>query len=294
MTTNSSPEVGDRTPRRARRIGFISVVVLALALVALLATGSPPLLTLPVTGWLPDAALEGLFQPFIDFENFAIHRLHAVGFSLIPWIAFIGLIPQLRAPEKRQAPLWATATLVVVSAALDFTIGLSDPFILPLVALVLAAVALHPQRLPAEPPALSGPGQSVAILIAVAALAYAYGEIQTQVLSPAEDPHAALGHYSFMATLAIALAVAALIGASNLTGRRITAWMTGVMVILMGAFFFGFPDNASSPGMGWGTVTVVLGAAYLFFALRRQPSAPRDVSAATQGAPEKTERNRSV
>ena len=290
MTSTGSPDGGKGTPGRVRRIGFASAVVLSVVLVVLLATGFPPMLTLPVTGWLPDAAFEDFLQIFTDEEHLVIHRLHIVGFSLIPWMALIGLVPQLRRPEERQAPIWTVAVLVIVSATLDFTIGLSDPFLLPLLALVVAAVALHPQRLPEGGPTLTGPGRLVGVVVAACSLIYAYGEAQSQILGPATDPHVVAGHYSAMATLGIALAVAALIGMSNLTGRRITAWMTGVMVTLMGAFFIGFPVMASSPGTGWGAFTVALGAAYLFFTFRggRTSSGRRGISERTaQSQPQK-------
>lgn len=281
MTSTGSLDGGESSSGRVRRVGFISAVVLSLVLVVLLATSFPPMLTLPVTGWLPDAVFEDFLQIFTDEEHSVIHRLHIVGFSLIPWMALIGLVPQLRKPEERQAPIWAVAVLVIASATFDFTIGLSDPFLLPLLALVLAAVALHPGRLPEEGPTLTGPGKLVGVVVAVSALVYAYGEAQSQILGPATDPHVLAGHYSAMATLGFALAVAALIGISNLTGRRITAWMTGVMVTLMGGFFIGFPEMASSPGTRWGAFTVALGAAYLFFTLRPQPSTQPEEGAST-------------
>lgn len=39
-------------------------------------------------------------------------------------------------------------------------------------------------------------------------------------------------------------AIAALIGASKLTGARIVAWMAGTMGILTGAFFMGFRSRS--------------------------------------------------
>lgn len=252
-----------RAPGRARRIGFITIVGLTMIMFVGMV---PPDITHPVTGWLPDDSYGRYVEFFYGDEtpaNMAVHRHHMLAFSMAIWIVLVGMAVQLRKPVRKQAPLWAAAAAVVMMFVFEVTLVGFDPSSLILVAPVLAVVALHPRRLPAEGISWTGPGRAVAVVAAVAALAYGFAEARFQVGGGATDIHGIDGHYAFMAAAAVILAIAAILGASSLPGARITAWTTGAIGILMGAFFIGFPDAASSPGVGWGIVAVLLGLAYL-------------------------------
>ncbi|HEX6299718.1 MAG TPA: hypothetical protein VF148_04565 [Acidimicrobiia bacterium] len=272
-----SATIEERVQGRARRIGFLTVVVATLALFVVMV---PPDITHPVTGWLPDDSYGRYVEFFYGDEtlaNMAAHRHHMLAFSMAIWIVLVGMTVQLRKPVRKQAPLWAAAAAVVMMLVFEVTLVGFDPSTLILVAPILAAVALHPRPLPAEGISWTGPGRAVAAVAAGTALAYGFAEARFQVGGGATDIHGVDGHYAFMAAAAVILAVAAILGASNLTGARITAWTAGGIGTLMGAFFIGFPDVSSSPGIGWGIVAVLLGLAYLVrVGIRLQPG--RDVT----------------
>lgn len=264
----------NRAPGRARRIGFLTLVGLTIVMFVAMV---PPDVTHPVTGWLPDDSYGRYVEFFYGDEtpaNMAAHRHHMLAFSLAIWIVLVGMVVQLRKPERKQAPLWAAAAAVVTMMIFEVTLVGFDPSTLILVAPVLAAVALHPRLLPAKGISWPGPGRAVAVVAALAALVYGFAEARFQIGGGATDIHGVDGHYAFMAAAAVILAIAALLGASNLTGARITAWTAGLMGVLMGAFFIGFPDVASSPGMGWGIAAVLLGMVYLLTVGLRRSTSP--------------------
>lgn len=261
--------VEKRVSGRGRRIALFVVAGLTVLFYAAIA---PPDFTHPITGWLPDASYEQYVEMFYGEEtpaNMAIHRHHMLAMSLAFWTGMVGMAAQLRRPEQKQAPLWAAVAAVLVLWAFELAFVGFDPFTLALVVPVLAVLALHPKRLPEGGLSLEGgPGRIVAAVGVVVALVYGYGQIRLQIVGLDVDPHVADDHYTFMAASATVLAVAALLGASNLTGARITAWMVGLMAVITGAFFVGFPNYASSPGAVWGAVVILLGLAYLMVVAR--------------------------
>jgi hypothetical protein len=97
---------------------------------------------------------------------------------------------------------------------------------------------------------------------------YAYQQVVFQVKGLPEDPHVAASHYALMAAMAVGLSVSALLGATDFPGRRITAWTAAVMTVILGVFFIGHPDQASSLGVAWGVAMVVWALAYLLVSTR--------------------------
>ena len=77
------------------------------------------------------------------------------------------------------------------------------------------------------------------------------------------DPHAEFAHWSAMAVFATLVVLWGLIGATELTGRRITAWLTGVSAVTFGVASLVFPNLPSAAGVGWAVAAVAWGAGYL-------------------------------
>jgi hypothetical protein len=250
---------------KGRRISFYTAVVLSLASVAI--TG--PVLTLPVTAWLPETALDAMFSD-VQLEAIggviAPHRIHAVGAGLFFWLTVVAMIALIRRPERKAAPLWASAATMVVLVPLDWTQGfnLEDlTFALP----VLAVLALHPRRRPEKVAWRSGPAMAGVPFAAVAAV-YAFQQTLAQITGSPADSHVADGHYAVMAALAVGIGVSALLGVTDFPGQVISAWATGLAALALGTVFIGYPHLASSAGVGGGAAIVVWAIIYLAVTVR--------------------------
>lgn len=254
-----------RTIGRARRISFYVVVGLALAAMA----SYPPVLMGPVVSWLPESTIDSLFGE----EGLGIHRAHLEGTSLLFWLTVVAMVSQFRRPETKPAPVWAAAAAWVVFLPIELT-HLVDPVSIVVTVLVVTVVALHPRRRPSQSITWSNSARAVAVLGALAGGVYTYEQAMRQVNGLAEDPHVAASHYALMAALAVGLSVSALLGATDFPGQRISAWTTGVMTVVLGVFFIGHPDQASSLGVAWGVAMGVWALAYLLMSTRPITSQP--------------------
>jgi hypothetical protein len=254
--TNTTPV---RTNGRARRVTFYVVVGLTLAAMA----AYPPLLIGPIAAWLPESTIDSLFGE----EGLGVHRVHLVGASLLFWLTIVAMVSQFRRPETRAAPVWAAAAGWVVFLPLELT-HLVDPFSIIITLLVVGVVALHSRRWPeAGVTWRSGP-RILAVLGAAAGVVYAYQQTGLQVNGIPDDPHVTASHYALMTALAIALSASALLGATDYPGHIISAWTAGAIAMVLGVFFIGHPDQASSLGVGWGVAMVVWALAYLVMSAR--------------------------
>lgn len=248
-----------RTIGRARRISFYVVVGLTLAAMA----AYPPLLMGPVLSWLPESTIDSLFGE----EGLGIHRAHLEGTSLLFWLTVVAMVSQFRRPETKPAPVWAAAVAWVVFLPIELT-HLVDPVSIVITVLVISVVALHPRRWPQDGVTWRRRPRALAVIGAAAGVLYAYQQVVFQVKGLPEDPHVAASHYALMAAMAVGLSVSALLGATDFPGRRITAWTAAVMTVILGVFFIGHPDQASSLGVAWGVAMVVWALAYLLVSTR--------------------------
>ena len=249
--TDSTPV---RTIGRSRRITFYAVVGVTLAAMA----AYPPLLIGPIAAWLNESTIDSLFGE----EGLGVHRVHLAGASLLFWLTIVALVSQFRRPETKAAPVWAAAAGWVVFLPIELT-HLVDPFSIIITILEVVVVMLHPRRWPEEGVTWRRSPRALAVLGAAAGVVYAYQQTVLQVGGLAEDPHVAASHYALMTALAIGLSASALFGATDFPGHHISAWTVGVVTIILGVFFIGHPDQASSPGLVWGVAMVAWALAYL-------------------------------
>lgn len=261
----TGPTTIDARPRagRIRPALFVATIWLFLAAVAI----AGPALTLPVTAALPEDALETIFGE----EALGSHRIHILGFSLALWLVVLGMASQLRNPERKQAQLWTAAVAVMVFLPLDLTAEIF-PLTFVITALVVGAVALHPVRWPRPGPSWTAPALPVAVVGAVPAFVYGLNEARLQVTGLSSNPHVADVHHASMATLALGVAVAAVLGTSDMPGRRMTAWTAGVMSVVVAIYFIAHPDLTSSMGVTWGVGLALWAAVYLAVAGRARPT----------------------
>lgn len=254
MAQTTAVTTREPTWGKARRITFYFAVGLTLAALA----AFPPLLAGPVVAWLDGDTIDSLFGD----EGLAIHRVHIEGATLLFWLMIVAMISQFRRPESSTAPLLAAAAAWIVFLPIELT-HLVDPFSITLAVLLVAVVALHPRRWPVERVSWRTGPLALAGMATLPALVYAVQEVRLQLTEPAADPHVEGSHYALMAVLALGLALSALLGATDIPGHRISAWTAGIITIVLGVFFIGHTDDASSVATGWGVAMIVWAVAYL-------------------------------
>jgi len=247
---------------RVRRVGFYTVIALAIVLVVF---GLGELLYLGVVGWLGESALEEATQP-----GAGVHLFHVLTHSLFAWLLLISLAAQLRhAGREFAAGLFALLAMVTYSLGTLIS-GIFDPLEVVAIVLLGAAVWLNPGR----EGALATPLRRRALLASIPAVAGASlvvsGEVGRQVNAVGADQHAEFGHYGLMAAMAVILILAALIGSSSFSGRRLVAGLAVAGLMYMGVAAIVFPDQTSSIGVVGGVATIGAGLLYAWGAMSPQ------------------------
>jgi hypothetical protein len=272
MTVDTSPH-----PSRGRRIALRAVVT-AFLLVGL--AGLNFQLLLPLLSWLPDESLvQGLDFPEEDLPHF----VHGVGSALTYGTLLLVVAVQLRRPHRWVAPLWLGIFLLGTQAIYDLvqrTVG--DPIWIVVYLLFAAVVVLHPRRTArirtARIRTAYRPALAVAVVGAVPLAVYGLDHLRLQ--SGPEDPlgHAAGNHYYGMAALASVIIVAALLGATELPGRRLAAWIAGVAPVLFAVASLTHAEKSSAWPAGWALAAIAGAAGYLLaveWGHRRAAAVPR-------------------
>lgn len=266
MVHASTGTVEKPTMARTRRITFYIFVGLTLAAMA----AYPPILIGPIVAWLDESVIDSLFGE----EGLGAHRVHIEGATLLFWLTIVAMVSQFRRPETKAAPLWAAAVAWLVFLPIELT-HLVDPFTIIVTALVVSLLALHPRRWPKGGFAWLTTPRAIAIIGTAFAGIYSFQQTLLQINGLREDPHVTGSHYALMAVLAIGLAVSALLGATTFPGHQISSWTVGVITVVLGVFFIGHPDQASSPGVGWGVVMIMWAVVYLWATARVQSPVPK-------------------
>ena len=223
-----------------------------------------------------DSLLPG---PFADMAHFTEprHRTHDLtfGFLFIPTV--VGVLAQFRRPSRNVAGM---VMALVPSAALVLTLTLTlvttgdgsvlQPPWITVMAGALVAAGLHPagrdffasfDRRRAS--------RAMLLLVLVAALpllAFASDNIRLQGTIP--DDHALMGHYGFMAALGLAALGLGVLAALRPDGWRLTAWVAGLLPVLLGAASLIYPDASSSLNPAWALAAITWGTAFVAAAER--------------------------
>lgn len=217
------------------------------------------------------ALLPGPFAQMTHFTELH-HRIHDLTFAFLFLPPIVGVLAQLRRPGRNIAAMWMA---LVPSAALVLTLLLTlalggnarvlQPPWLTVFAGVLMATALHPAA-GALPRALrvsrlSRPLLLLTLIAAVPLLPFVATNVGLQ--SMVSDDHAAAGHYGFMAALAFTVVGIGLLASLRPAGWRLTAWVAGLIPVLLGVASLIYPDAPSSLASLWALAAIVWGAAYV-------------------------------
>lgn len=215
------------------------------------------------------------------------HRIHDLTFSLLLATAAVGMLAQVRRPSQNVAgqlmALIPIASLVLV-VVLTNTQVLQLPWLAVGTAVLLAA-SLHPNgRGGLGSLRVSRADRSMLALIAIAAvplLAFALSNIGLE--RTVADDHAALGHYGFLAAFGFTVIGVGLLTSLRPDGWRLTAWVTGLLPVLLGLASVTFSDASSRLDLGWALAAIAWGVVFIGAAERTRSIGGADPSLGDAG-----------
>lgn len=219
----------------------------------------------------------------------AAHRTHDVAYGALFTTLVVGVAVQLRRPHANVAGI---VMALVPSAALLLTAVLVDDIdrvfeFNPLrYAAAMAAVTalLHPSgRNFFRSFRLSAISRPLATLVGVAAvplLAFASSNLRIQ--RGIADAHTFMGHYGFMAALAFTAVAVGVLASLRPAGWRLTAWVSALLVAVLGATSLLYPDAASSLDTPWAAAAAAWAAAFAAISTRESEAS----QAMASGVPE--------
>jgi hypothetical protein len=275
--TDDRGAAGDRGDR-LRRVTFVAVIAVFLIMHLIL---SP--LPYAVLGWF----LEG---------GVISHRVHEICFGLLFVVTSIGLVAQLRNPQRNIAAMYQVVVplyLIILSVLLvDRVI---DPIVVAFIVFPIVLVILHPARArlihpETQPHSLLLAATAVA---AVPLLVFAVGQIRegtearqiaprvletlpdTATDAEIEDALAAAaettaeleaaqhyGHWSAMGAFALSIIGLGFVAGLGVPGWRLPAWAAAMAIAVYGAASLTAAGDASALSTPWAIAAIAWGIAF--------------------------------
>jgi hypothetical protein len=263
--------------------------VFALAvLIALAQAGLNALMVL-----LMSVAPELLPGPLSQMQHFTLleHRIHDLTFGLLFVPGALGLLVQLGRPARSVAGMamaltpWAGLLLAALLSGAFAQVILFNPSRV-VAGLTLIAALLHPAgRQFFRSFAISRSDRAALAMVLVAAvplLAFAWTNIGLQ--RNLAGPHAAMGHYGFMAAFAFTVMGVGVVAGLRPAGWRLSAWVAGLLPALLGAASLAYPFVDSSLGLGWALAAISWGVAFIARAELSRRAATAEPAGSPQGS----------
>ena len=250
-----------------------------------------PVFTFYVAATLIVATLVGLITvDVIDLgmQHFgdAAHRTHDVAYGALFATLVLGVLVQLRRPERNVAgmvmSLIPSASLLLAAVLVDDVDRVFEFNPLRYAAAVAAVTALlHPSGRSFfrsfRVSAISWPMLGTVAVAAVPLLAFASTSIRLQ--RDVSDLHTFMGHHGFMAALAYTIIGVGVLASLRPVGWRLTAWTAALLAAVLGTTSLLYPDAASSLASGWAFAVIAWAVAFGALVVRTTSPAPHDSTA---------------
>lgn len=300
--TTNWDENANRTAGEGGKARLITFYVL-LILFALLHVTSP--LPYALLGW------------FLE-EGTISHRVHLIVFGWVFVLSLVGLLAQVRRPQTKTAQMYQVLISIALFNAITMIVDrYVDPFVIVILILPFALVALHPNRSSLLAPSthVSKTLMALAVVAAVPLVTDAVVQFQIGVeasriaapifedldnqpnLSDAEyeqlfnaavrrvtdspeqaEEAAHAGHWSAMGAFNLVLAGLAFVAALRPPGWRLPAWSAGLSALLFGAASIANPGDASALNVYWSVLAIAWGVGFIVIAeVTIRESAPTSV-----------------
>lgn len=205
----------------------------------------------------------------------ASHRTHDVAYGLLFTTLVVGVLAQLRRPERNVA---AMAMAVIPAAALLLAGVLTDQVdrvveFNPLryaAAVTGVVILLHPTgRAFFRSFGVSRVSWPLLALVGVAAVPLiGFASTNIRLQRTVTDMHTFMGHYGFMAALGYTTIGVGLLASLRPVGWRLTAWAAGLLPFLLGATSLLYPDSTSSLDTAWAVAAIAWGTSFVAIAAR--------------------------
>lgn len=200
------------------------------------------------------------------------HRTHDLTFAYLFVPAIAGLGVQLWRPAKNVAGQvmalipWGA---LLLSGALtflftDFWRGL-NPAWRGVAAVGVIAALLHPTgRAFFRSFRLARINKMMLALVGVAAVPLlVLASTNVRLQGTVVDDHALQGHYGFMAAFGFTVIGVGVLASLRADGWRLTAWVTGLLPVLVGVTSLVYPDSSSSFSAIWALAAIIWGIAFV-------------------------------
>jgi len=292
---------------RIRRIAFVVLVVLF----ALMHIQLSPMI-FAVLGW------------FLEQETVVSHRIHETAFGFIFVVSFVGLIVQLRRPERKPAAMYMVAAPIWFLAAAVLVVDQApDPIVFLFIVIPVLLIALHPARGRIIRPELRrcGPMLALALTAALPLAVFAVAEVRLgfdaaeagraafedlpedldddefedeldrrlrRLTDSAEELETArhFGHWSAMGGFALSVIALAVIASFRPAGGwRLLGWAAGLILAVYGVASLIVPNDASAANGVWAVLATAWGMAFIFATERIGRPTLRTIETAAEVGP---------
>ena len=255
-----------------------------------------PIFAFYVAATLAAATIIGLITVNVidlDMQHFGeeAHRTHDVAYGALFATLVVGVLAQLRRPERNVAGMTMAlvpgASLLAAAAVVD---DLDRVFEFnPLryaAALAVVSALLHPSGRgffrSFRHAAVSWPMLGTVAVAAVPLVAFASSNLRLQ--REVADLHTFMGHYGFMAALSYTIVGVGVLASLRPVGWRLTAWVAALLAAVLGLTSLLYPDAASSLAGGWAIAATAWGAALAALAFRAADG-PAPAGSPTESTP---------
>lgn len=205
----------------------------------------------------------------------ASHRAHDVAYGALFATLVLGVVVQLRRPQSNvagvvMAQIPGAALLLFAALAGDVERIFGRNPLRYAAAVAVVAALLHPSGRALfrsfRVGSVSWPMLAATGVAAVPLLAFASSNLRLQ--RGVEDVHMFMGHYAFMAALALAIVSVGVLASLRPVGWRLPAGVAGLLAALLGVISLVYPVATSSLTTGWAVAAVAWAIAFLAVATR--------------------------
>lgn len=265
QTEEAHTEDSGTTRRSFRILSILTALwVLAMTVIGLLEL---------VVMWLPADVVLSIVEED-DPPGGLAHRAHWMSIGTISWALVLSLFAQLRKPERREAQMLLAMVMVITGSVVFALSGTVEEWLieeLTLLAPVTLLALLHPRAGQlAAVPAFDRAMMGLAGIATVPWLTFAFTQAQEQWRNLPGDVHAEPEHWALVALMAVTIVAAALIGATDRRGWRLTAWIAALASANYGLHSLVFPEPASAVSTPWAVAAVAWGVGFAVAIVRRQ------------------------